>query len=106
MFHIREERDVYDCILRSFGLRLEPHSARSSSSGCIPGLKLTFANLLLFVVGGFAGIGAAGYLVSLIFRHSEHSRLLGLLAWPIVVVGAAVGGTGFVWLKTHFAKRH
>jgi hypothetical protein len=73
---------------------------------CIPGLQLTFANLLLFVVGGFAGIGAAGYLVSLIFRHSEHSRLLGFLAWPIVVVGAAVGGTGFVWLKTHFAKRH
>jgi hypothetical protein len=73
---------------------------------CIPSLRLTFTNLILFVVGGFAGVGAAGYLVSLILRHWEGSRVLGLLALPVVGVGAAIGGSGLVWLKTHFAKRH
>jgi hypothetical protein len=73
---------------------------------CIPSLRLTFTNLILFVVGGFVGIGVAGFLVSLILRHWEGHRLLGLLALPVIAVGAAMGGACFVQLKTHFAKRH
>jgi hypothetical protein len=87
---------VYGLGLALFGLIL---------LACIPGLRLTFANLFLFVVGGFVGVGAAGYLLSLIFRVSEGSRLLGLLAWAFVAVGAAIGGTGLVWLKARLIKR-
>jgi hypothetical protein len=71
---------------------------------CFRGLRFTLGNLVLFVIGGFAGIGAAGYLMSLAFRYIAASRVLGLLAWPTVVVGACVGGTGLVWLKTRFMK--
>jgi hypothetical protein len=72
---------------------------------CLPSLRLTPRNVVLFVLGGFIGMAAAGSIMSLLLRSVGQSRVLGLLFLPVVVVGASTGGIGLVRLRTRFVER-
>jgi hypothetical protein len=71
-------------------------------------LPLTRTNLLAFVVGAFPGAAGLGYLHELIFTDAEHvlhstAAVLGFLA--AMLVGAILGGTALVWIKTQLTNR-
>jgi hypothetical protein len=72
---------------------------------CLPSLRLTSKNVVLFVIGGFVGMAAAGTIMWLLFGLLVQSRFLGLLSLPVVVVGASAGGVGLVWLRNRHVKR-
>jgi hypothetical protein len=68
----------------------------------VPGLRLTVPNLFLFIAGAF--LGAFVFFLG-------YARILGRDQWtdeafkgifPVLLVGAALGGTLLVWLKTRF----
>src|SRR5258708_29221632 len=77
----------------------------------IPGLRLSSVNLLIFSLGGFLGmfvitnLGLWGirYLLEHFGVHGEvsHGEIVFFL---LILVGAALGGTGLVRLKMHFVK--
>lgn len=67
-----------------------------------PGRRLTPPNVFLFVVGGFTGMGMAGYVIYLIFSFVGTSRIVGFLTWPTLLVGGLAGGIGLVCLKVRF----
>jgi hypothetical protein len=71
---------------------------------CLPSLRLTPRNVVLFVIGGFIGMAAAGSIMSLLLRSVGQSRVLGLLFLPVVVIGASAGGVGLVRLRTRFVE--
>jgi hypothetical protein len=69
---------------------------------CIPGLRLTFLNLLLFVAGAFLGalVCLLGYLRIFAGHELKDAAFVGL--FPILLAGAALGGALFNWLKIRF----
>jgi len=74
----------------------------------LPKLRATFPNLLVFVVGAFPGAAGLGYLDELVFADARHflnspAAVLGFFA--AMLVGAIIGGTTLVWLKTRITKR-
>ena len=75
--------------------------------GCIPTLRLTAVNLLLFVIGAFPGALALPYLYGRIFASSNNqltSRTAVLGLFGVILVGAIAGGAGLVWLRIHFVR--
>lgn len=71
---------------------------------CVPGLRLTFLNLLLFVVGAFFG-GLAfslGYLLIFAGHELKDAAFVGLFL--VFFAGATLGGAGLVKLKMRFVK--
>jgi len=74
----------------------------SVALAAIPGLRVTLLNLVVFVLGAFAG--------GITFLHASSSAALQPLAKHYLVFivfyfGAAIfGGTLLVWLKMRFLK--
>lgn len=70
----------------------------------VPGLRLTFMNLLTFLVGAFPGAlaFALGYL--LIFAGHELSDAAFVGLFVVFLAGAMFGGTLLVTLKIRFLK--
>ena len=81
---------------------------------CVSVFRLTFANLLLFIVGATAGTFAFPnlfvYCIHTINKMLKHDVISishngeSVLVFFLVAVGAAIGGIGLVWLKIHFEK--
>ena len=79
---------------------------------CAPGLRLTFVNLLIFILGGFLGMivltnlsiwAIRSLLEHLALRRQlPHGEIVGYLA---ILVGATLGGAGSVWLKTRLIDK-
>ena len=79
---------------------------------CAPRLRLSFVNLLTFILGGFLGmivlsnlsIWTIRYLLEHLAprRQLPHGEIVGYLA---LLVGAALGGAGSVWLKTRLIDK-
>jgi len=71
---------------------------------CVPGLRLTFLNLLFFVVGAFFGALAfsLGYL--LIFSGHELKDVAFVGLFLAFFAGATLGGALLVKLKIRFVK--
>jgi hypothetical protein len=71
---------------------------------CVPGLRLTFLNLLLFVVGAFLGALAflLGYLGIFAGHELKDAAFVGLFL--VFFAGATLGGAGLVKLKMRFVK--
>lgn len=77
---------------------------------CTPSLRLTIANLILFVVGGFAGMLALSNLfiwgmrhILVVFRIQVTQGSDSILILP-ALLGAALGGATLVWLKMRFTN--
>jgi hypothetical protein len=70
----------------------------------VPGLRLTFLNLLLFVVGAFPGALACliGYLQLFAGHELQDAAFVGL--FPVLFAGASLGGALLVKLKIRFVK--
>jgi len=71
---------------------------------CVPGLRLTFLNLLLFVVGAFFGALAfsLGYLLIFSGHELKDAAFVGLFL--AFFAGATLGGALLVKLKIRFVK--
>ena len=81
---------------------------------CIPKLRLTFPNLLVFVLGGFIGMFA--FMNAVFWLLHGLVELLGIhfhgevphgdvFFWLLVAVGATLGGACLVWLKMRLQSR-
>ena len=74
---------------------------------CVPALRVTVRNLVIFIVGAFPGTLALGYVYGRLFADSRNeldSRASVLGFFFVLLVGAIVGGTGLVWLGIHLVK--
>lgn len=74
----------------------------------LPQLRPTLLNRLVFVVGAFPGAAAFGYLHEIVFADSQHelhsvAAVLGF--FTAMGVGAILGGTTLIWIKTQLTKR-
>ena len=74
---------------------------------CVPTLRLSVVNLLLFVMGAFPGALALPYLYGRIFADSNNqltskTAVLGLFV--VMLVGATGGGAALVWLRIRFVR--
>ena len=78
---------------------------------CLPGWRVTWAHLIWLAVGGFPGAAAAARVATwgvtkLPATWSVHSRDAGnVLGFSIVLIGAALGGSAFVWIKMRIVER-
>jgi hypothetical protein len=80
----------------------------------IPGFRLSFGNLLVFIIGAttgmFAFVNLFVYCIGLIIRILKHDVINlsqsgeSVLAFFLAAVGSALGGIGLVWLKMRFEK--
>jgi len=71
-------------------------------------LPHTFSNLFVFVIGAFPGALGLGFFDGWLFedaRHFLNSGIAILGFWTALLVGAILGGSVSVWLKTRLAKR-
>src|SRR5580704_8019603 len=70
-------------------------------------LSLSFANLLLFVAGAFAGTLFLGYCYGRAFA-AANNELKGSAAvigmFVVMLIGAVVGGTSLVWIKARIVN--
>jgi hypothetical protein len=73
---------------------------------CVPGLRVTFVNVLFFILGAFLGmIGitkAVMWGLEKGFGAGTVDKLLGhgpIVAYVVLFFGATAGGTTLVWLK-------
>ena len=71
---------------------------------CVPGLRLTLMNLLIFLVGAFPGAlaFALGYLLLFAGHELSDAAFAGLFV--VFFAGAMLGGTLLVTLKIRFLK--
>jgi hypothetical protein len=68
----------------------------------LPGFRVSATNLLLFVVGAFAGASLSGLAYTHVFADAENElrstgSVLGFFV--ALLVGTLTGGTAFVWLR-------
>ena len=74
---------------------------------CVPTLRLTVSNLIIFVVGAFPGTLAPGYAYGRLFadpRNQLNSKAAVLGLFSAMLLGATVGGAVLVWLRTRLVK--
>lgn len=79
----------------------------------VPGWRVTVANLLVFVLGGFIGVFALANLVKWMLQAVVSHWRWGIHAkqgddivfYIIVALGAELGGVGFVYLKSRLRGR-
>jgi hypothetical protein len=76
-----------------------------------PGLRLTFANLLVFVAGAFLGLATSTNLYLYVAKavlailRTKSSSVADALVYPVMLLGTTGGGAGLVWLKMRLGKR-
>ncbi len=71
-------------------------------------LPHTFPNLFVFVIGAFPGALGLGFFDGWLFEDARHFLNSGIAIFGFftaLLVGAIVGGSASVWLKTRLAKR-
>jgi hypothetical protein len=70
----------------------------------LPVFRLTFVNLVLFVLGAVPGGIAFLFLYGKLFARDQLSDKAFYGIFPILLLGGVSGGTLAVWSKMNFAK--
>jgi hypothetical protein len=71
---------------------------------CIPAFRLTVLNLVGFVVGGFLGALVFLFAYGQIFAKHQLGNTAFAGIFPVLLLGAVLGGTATVWLWMRFTK--
>ncbi|HEV3307544.1 MAG TPA: hypothetical protein VGZ91_13985 [Candidatus Sulfotelmatobacter sp.] len=74
----------------------------------LPTFRLTVKNVSVFVVGAFPGALAVGYLYGRAFadgRNELNGTVAVVGSFAVMLIGATISGTTFVWLKVRGVGR-
>jgi hypothetical protein len=70
----------------------------------VPGLRLTFLNWFLFLVGAFASALALLFVYGHAIAGDHLSEVALYGVFPVLMIGGAAGGTLFVSVKTRVSR--
>ena len=73
---------------------------------CIPSFRLTFLNLILFVMGAMLTAPVCLFAYGQIFARKDLSDAAFVGIFPALLIGGVSGGALVVWLKERFVKKH
>jgi len=72
---------------------------------CSPSLRLTFPNLILFVVGALLAVPVCLLAYSQMLARNQLSDAAFVGIFPALLAGGMLGGVVAVWLKERFVKK-
>ena len=72
---------------------------------CIPSFRLTFLNLILFVMGAMLTAPVCLFAYGQIFARDGLSNAAFVGIFPVLLIGGGFGGTLMIWLFSKVAKR-